>query len=71
MAKEQIKNNGIMIPLDVYEHISILHESNNELRKELNDEYVNGFYDGVEIVLAAIENRNPDLTDVNQGGMLM
>ncbi len=71
MAREQIKNNGIMIPLDVYEHISILHESNNELRKELNDEYVNGFYDGVEIVLAAIENRNPDLTDVNPGGVLM
>ena len=35
------------------------------LREELDDNYVNGFHDGMEVVVAAVEGRLPnDLTQV-------
>ena len=35
------------------------------LRQEVDDNYINGFHDGMEIVVAAVEGRLPnDLTQV-------
>ena len=48
-----------------------MHNNQKEFAYHGNDEYSKGFYDGLEIIISLLEERDPKLTEVNPKGWLM
>lgn len=57
----------MQIPNSTYNYLRQILDYQNKLVNEVNDAYVDGFHDGVEIVMAAIEQRDPLLTELKLG----
>ncbi len=57
----------MQIPNNTYNYLRQVLDYQNKLVNEVNDTYVDGFHDGVEIVMAAIEQRDPVLTELKLG----
>jgi len=55
----------ITLPQDIYEALQLLHAQQKYLIHEIDNDYAKGFYDGLEVVMAAIESRTPELCPIN------
>ena len=62
-----------MIKVNSYKHtqLQMLLQQQKQLIREVADPYLDGFHDGIEIVMAVLEDRNPELTDIglNEEGL--
>ena len=61
----------ISISNEVYQALQLLLEQQKQVINEVNYDYADGFYDGLEVVMAAIESRSPELTTIKNGEVLM
>jgi len=56
----------ITLPQGVYEALKLLHEQQKYVVCIIDNDYAKGFYDGLEVMMAAIELRTPELSPINE-----